>query len=172
MRPEPLHYIFDATVLSAFCVVGALGLLERRYAGRAHWAIEVQEEILRGVATVARLSDVLVATWLGEPLRCLAVDEIEKVRLRLGGRSRDRRHLGDAATTVIAKRQGWIVATDDRDAMLLARAEGAQAIGTIAILRACVRDGYLRSETAKELLDEMIDVHGRRLPEVSVEDLS
>ena len=55
---------------------------------RAHWAVEIQDEILRGIKEIPRLSDVLTASWLGEPIGCLAVDEIEKIRFRPGGKAR------------------------------------------------------------------------------------
>lgn len=164
-------YIFDASVLSAFCVVRRLDLLAERYAGRASWSVEVQDEIFRGLAAAPTLSDVLSADWLAEPIRSFAVDEIERVRLALGGTSRDRRHLGEAATIVIAEQYGLTVALDDRDATLLARARGLGTIGTLPILQACVRVGAVTGDEALRLLTEMREVHGRRLPFVTADDL-
>src|ERR1700693_5340715 len=94
--------IFDSSVLSAFAVVGQLDLLAARYDGRAHWTIEVYNEIDRGVADTPSLGPPLICPWLGEPIRSLAVVEIERVRQALGGRPRSRRHLGEAATIVVA----------------------------------------------------------------------
>lgn len=87
-------YVFDSSVLSAFCVAGRLDLLENRYAGRTAWTIEVQDEIVRGLGEAPSLSDLLSAPWLGEPVRSFAVGEIERMRRRLGGGLRDRRHSG------------------------------------------------------------------------------
>lgn len=171
MRRRRPGYIFDASVLSAFCVVGRLDLLAERYAGRASWSVEVQDEIIRGLAAAPTLSDVLSAGWLGEPIRSFAVDEIERARLALGGTSRDRRHLGEAATIVIAQRYSLTVALDDRDATLLARARGLGTIGTLPILQACVRAGAVTGDEALRLLTEMREVHGRRLPLVTADDI-
>src|SRR6266540_480165 len=115
----PLGNIFDSSPLSAFCVVGRLDLLEARFTGRAQWTIEVYDEIARGVTDTPVLSDVLTAGWLPEPVRSLAVDEIERLRLALGGKARDRRHRGEAATIVVATAQGYSVVFDDRDATRL-----------------------------------------------------
>lgn len=163
--------IFDSTVLSAFCVVGRLDLLEALYAGRASWTIEVQDEITRGLADTPSLSDVLVAQWLDEPTRSLAVAEIEQVRLALGGRPRNTRHLGEAATIVVARANGFMVAVDDYHANRYARSVGLGTTTTIAILRDCVRRGLLQADAATTVIDEMIDQHGRRLPRVGANDL-
>ena len=162
--------IFDSSVLSAFAVVGRLDLLAGRYSGRATWAIEVQVEIVQGLATAPALSAVLGAVWLGEPVHSFAVDEIERVRLALGGTSRDRRHSGEAASIVIAGTTGLAVAVDDRDATLLARTRGIGTIGTVPILQACVRSGAVTAEAAYRLIAEMRVQHGRRLPAVTIGD--
>lgn len=131
----------------------------------------MQDEILRGVAREPRLGEAMAARWLGEPLSSFDVDEIERTRLALGGTGRDRRHLGEAASIVVARRNGLVLAIDDRDATRLARARGVRAIGTIAILRAVLRTGGIDLDDALDLVSEMREVHGRRLPQVTAEDL-
>jgi predicted nucleic acid-binding protein len=163
--------IFDSSVLSAFCVVGRLDLLASRFSGRAHWTIEVYNEIDRGVADAPHLGDLLIARWLSEPIRSLAVVEIERVRLALGGRPRNNRHRGEAATIVVAQANGYIAAIDDYDATLFARSVGLGTTTTIAILRDCVRNGLLTADDAAALLDDMIDEHDRRLPRVGADEL-
>lgn len=167
----PRGNIFDSSVLSAFCVVGRLDLLAVRFAGRAHWTIEVYNEIDRGVAESPHLGDLLIAPWLSEPIRSLAVVEIERVRLALGGRPRNNRHRGEAATIVVAEANGYTVAVDDYDATLFARSLGLGTTTTIAILRDCVRNSVLTAEDAAQLIEDMIDVHGRRLPRVGADEL-
>jgi predicted nucleic acid-binding protein len=164
--------IFDSSPLSAFCAVGRLDLLEARFSGRAQWAIEVYDEIARGVPDTPVLSDVLTASWLPEAIRSLAVDEIERLRLALGGKARDRRHLGEAASIVIATAQGYVVVLDDRDATRLAQARGVGTTSTVAILREFVHAGVLTANDAQDLLYAMIDDHGRRLPRLGIGDLS
>ena len=167
-----LARIFDATPLSAFCLVGRLDLLEALFADRAQWTIEVYDEIVRGVADTPALSDVLSASWLTEPIRSLAVVEIERTRFALGGKSRDRRHLGEAASIVVAKTHGYVVAVDDRDATRLAQARGLGTTTTPAILRECVHAGILSASEAHDLRYAMIDGHDRRLPRLGIGDLS
>jgi predicted nucleic acid-binding protein len=169
---ETPENIFDSSVLSTFCVVGRLDLLEERYGGQAHWTIEVYNEIDRGVAETPSLAEILIAPWLSEPIRSLAVVEIERIRLALGGRPRDRRHLGEAATIAVAIDCGYIVAIDDYDATQFARSAGLGTTTTIAILRDAVRRAVLSVEEAVALIDEMIDGHGRRLPRVGPTELA
>ncbi|HZR92982.1 MAG TPA: hypothetical protein VFA44_11325 [Gaiellaceae bacterium] len=169
MRERPSEWIFETTVLSAFALVKRLDLLEDRYAGRAHWCLEVHHEVLAGISGRPRLGDVIGATWLGQPIQSFAVDRIERMRQRLGGGAADDRHRGEAASIVLAIDNDWIVATDDRDATRLARAEGLRTIGTPRILQACVRGGQLSAAEAVGLLGEMIDGHGRRLPRLTEE---
>lgn len=164
--------IFDSSPLSAFCVVGRLDLLAARFTGRAQWTIEVYDEIARGVPDTPVLSDVLTASFLPEPIRSLAVDEIERLRLALGGKAQDRRHRGEAATIVVATAQGYTVVLDDRDATRLAQARGLGTTSTVPILRECVQVGLLSANEAHDLLYAMIDDHGRRLPRVGIGDLS
>lgn len=165
-------HIFDTTPLSAFSLVGRLDLLEARFAGHAHWTIEVHQEIVRGIGDTPVLSDVLAGAWLGDPIRSLAVADIERVRLALGGKSRDLRHLGEAATIIVAGAHGYIVAVDDRDATRLAQAHGLGTTSTVAILRDCVHAGLLTAQEAQDVLYSMIEDHGRRLPRVGIGDLS
>jgi predicted nucleic acid-binding protein len=147
-----------------------LDLLEGRFQGHAHWTIEVKDEIIRGIAGTPQLSDVITAAWLDEPIRSLAVTEIDKVRRALGGKTDDRRHLGDAATIVVAGAESYIVAIDDYDAIRIAQARGLGTTTTIAILRECVGCGFLKPDEAHGLCDEMIDTHGRRLPRLEFPD--
>jgi predicted nucleic acid-binding protein len=171
MNALPGH-IFDSSPLSAFCVVGRLDLLQARFSGQGQWTIEVYDEIARGVADTPVLSDVLTTSWLPEPIRSLAVVDIERVRVALGGKSRDRRHLGEAATIVVAAAHGYVVAVDDRDATRLAQVRGLGTTSTVAILRACVHGGLIGAAEAHDLLYAMIDDHDRRLPRVGIGDLS
>lgn len=167
MGARPREWIFETTVLSAFALVGRLDLLEHRYAGRARWCLEVHHEVMAGISDHPRLGDVVGSAWLGQPIQSFAVDRIERVRQRLGGGAADDRHRGEAASIVVAIDKDWIVATDDRDATRLARAEGLRTIGTPRILQACVRGGQLSPAEAVGLLGEMIDGYGRRLPRLT-----
>lgn len=158
--------VFDSDVLRSFAVVDRLDLLERRYGAQARITIEVREEIASALPHEPALGAVLSGTWLFPPERSFAVDEIERIRLRLGGKARDRRHLGEAASIQVALERGWVLATDDRDATRLARAFGVSTTSTPAILRVCTRNSMISADEAFGLFSEMRDTHGRRLPEV------
>lgn len=160
-------WIFETTVLSAFAVVGRLDLLEHRYGGRAHWCLEVQNEVMAGLASFPTLGGVTGSPWLGDPRQSFAIDRIERIRQRLGGGSEDDRHRGEAATIVVAMDNDWIVATDDAEATRLARVEGLRTITTPRILQACAKDGQLSPGEALALLKEIIDLHGRSLPRLA-----
>jgi predicted nucleic acid-binding protein len=161
------RFVFDAGPLSAFARVGRLDLLEARYAGRALWTVEVRDEIERGVAHHSSLQQILRATWLGEPVRMTDPEElreIERLRWALGGREHEpHRHRGEAATIVLARREGATAVLDDRDARRLAIALGVPLTGTLGILKSAVGNGLLDPEEAQSLLQHMIEL-GVRLP--------
>lgn len=164
MPARPLDWIFDTTVLSAFALVGRMDILEARYGGRSCCPIEVQAEVISGISRHPSLGAIVGAAWLGTPVRLETVDQIEQIRQQLGGGILDDRHRGEAATIAVAAERDGIVVTDDTDATRLARAEGLRTINTTTILRAHVREGQLSPDDAVALLEEMIDVYGRRLP--------
>lgn len=161
---EELIYVFDTSVLRSFAVVGRLDLLETRYSGRARMTVEVRAEIALSTGYEPSLNAVLAAPWLLPAISSSAVDEIERMRWMLGGRSHDRRHLGEAGSIQVALESGWILAIDDRDAVRYAAVIGVPTVGTITILQASAIDQQLTPDEAVALLEEMIDVHGRRLP--------
>lgn len=163
---EELIYLFDTSVLRSFAVVGRLDLLETRYSGRARMTVEVRAEIASSTGYEPSLNDVLAAPWLLPAVSSSAVDEIERIRWMLGGKSHDRRHLGEGGSIQVALENGWILAIDDRDAVRYAAAVGVRTVGTIAILRALVSDHALSADEAIRLRDEMVNIHGRRLPPI------
>jgi len=157
-------FLFETTVLSAFALVGRLDLLEARYSSRACWVDAVHAEVLAGIGEHPSLGDVLVSAWLGPPIEVFAVAEIERVRQRLGAGRHNRRHLGEAASIVVARREGWTLACDDFDAGRVARDEGLPVVTTPMILRALVRHGQLTAGEASGLLLHLVEGQGRRLP--------
>lgn len=164
--PRPAgEFLFETTVLSAFALVRRLDLLGARYAGRAHWVDVVHSEILAGIGENPSLGDVLAVDWLTPPVEVLAVDEVEGVRQRLGAGRSNRLHLGEAASIVVARRDQLIIACDDFDAGRVAESEGVGVVTTPMILRALVRAEALTASGARGLLLEMIEAHGRRLPD-------
>lgn len=153
------QYVFDTGPLSAFARAGRLDLLETRYSGKGAWTVEARDEIRRGLSLYAELQVVLEASWLGQPIRLTDpehLQEIERVRWALGGTPKQpERHRGEAATIVVAELQGAVAVLDERDGRRLAGARGIPIIGTVGILKACVRDGQAPLNEAWEVLSEM-----------------
>jgi predicted nucleic acid-binding protein len=164
------RFVFDAGPLLAFARVRRLDLLEARYAGRALWTVEVRDEIQRALASIPPLGGILRADWLGEPVRMTDpadLVEIERLRRALGGTAEQPlRHLGEAATLVLARREGATAVLDDRDARRLAHALGVPLTGTLGILRACARAGLLSPEEAWAIVEQMKSTGARFPPDV------
>jgi len=161
------RFIFDSSPLSAFARAGRLDLLAGRYADRAMWTVEVRAEIARGSKAYPPLRGVLAARWLGDPVRLTDpadLQEIQRIRWALGGKSsRPRQHLGEASTIVLARREDAVAVLDDRDARRLARALGLHFIGTLGIIRAITREGLLDANEAWAIVQTM-RAQGFRMP--------
>lgn len=156
-------------MLSAFALGGRLDLLRDRYGGQATWTIVVHDELARGVREQPRLGHAVAIDWLGEPQPVTSVQRVENVRRRLGGRAPDQRHLGEATCIVLAEQIGAGVLLDDRDAKRIAEASGIRTGTTVSILKAAVANGQISAEQAKDLIDELIERYGRRLPRLPVD---
>lgn len=165
-------WILETTVLSAFAVGNHLDILAARYGDNAMWTTAVHAEIVAGIGNQPRLGDILVADWLGEPQAEFDVVAVENLRLRLGGRPADQRHLGEATSLVLAGRMGAALAVDDRDAKRAAENAGVSTVTTISILKAAIRDGQIAANEAAAMLHDLVDRHNRRLPRLSIEELS
>jgi predicted nucleic acid-binding protein len=162
-------WILETTVLSAFALAGRLDILRDRYRGCGTWTIAVHDELMRGVLDEPRLGDAVAAEWLGEPRAVFDVARVEQFRLRLGGRSGDKRHLGEATCIVLAQQIGAGILLDDRDAKRVAEGSGIGTGTTISVLKAAITDRQISAPQAKHLVDDLIDRDGRRLPRLSIE---
>jgi predicted nucleic acid-binding protein len=171
-HPVDLAWIFETTVLSAFALAGHLNILQELYRGRAMWTLVVHEELMRGVRGEPRLGDAVAAGWLGEPQPVFDVTRVEELRLRLGGHAGDGRHLGEATCIALAEQTGAGILLDDRDAKHLAEALRIPTGTTLSVLAAAVGGGRISAERASELVADLIDRHGRRLPRLTAEQFS
>jgi len=165
-------WIFETTVLSAFALAGRLDILRELYGRRAIWTLVVYDELMRGVKEEPRLGDVAAADWLGEPRPVFNVARVENLRLRLGGHSSDGRHLGEATCIALAERTGAGILLDDRDAKRLAEALKIPTGTTLSVLAVAIQEGQVSAHQASELVADLIDRHGRRLPRITAEQFS
>jgi predicted nucleic acid-binding protein len=168
---EPV-WIFETTVLSAFALAGRLDILRDLYSRRATWTLVVHDELMRGVREEPRLGDAVAAGWLGEPQPVFDVLRVEDLRLRLGGRSGDRRHLGEATCIALAEQTGAGILLDDRDAKRLAEALDMPTGTTLSVLKVAISEGLISSQQASDLVTDLIDRHGRRLPRLPAKRFS
>jgi hypothetical protein len=162
-----IRWVVDSSVLYCFGLATRLDILEEYCGGGATWTIAVQDELLRGTRYSSALGDAAVAPWLGEPQPIHDLGRAEELRLRLGGRPGDTRHLGEATCIALATKLGVGVLTDDRDAKRLAETLGLATGTSVSILKRAVRLKIITAGDASDLLAELIDHYERRLPRLS-----
>jgi len=160
-------WIFETTVLSAFALAGRLDIVRGLYGDRAMWTLVVHDELIRGMREEPLLGDAVAADWLGEPQPVFDTARVENLRQRLGGRSTDDRHHGEATCIALAERVGAGVLSDDRDAKRLAEALDIPTGTTLSVLAVAVRESQISADEASELVADLIDRHGRRLPRIT-----
>lgn len=165
-------WIFETTVLSAFALAGRLDIPRTLYRNRAVWTLVVHDELVRGMREEPRLGDAVAAGWLGEPQPVFDVARVEDLRLRLGGRAGGARHLGEASCIALAEKTGAGVLVDDRDAKHLAEALEIPTGTTLSILGTAVKGGKISDQHASELVADLIDRNGRRLPRLPADYFS
>lgn len=157
-------WVVDSSVLSFFALAGRLDVLEGFCGGRATWTVVVQDELLRGLRSEPSLGDAAAAPWLGDPQPVFYLAEVEELRLRLGGRPSDLRHLGEATCIALAERIGAGILADDRDAKRLAESLGMATATSLSVLKWAVSRKHLSAQDASDLVAALIERHSRRLP--------
>lgn len=163
------EWVIDTTVLSAFALGDALDVLESHCQGRASWTTAVYSEVLNGIADEPRLGSALVVKWLNEPQPVFEVERVEDLRLRLGGSSRDDKHLGEATSIVLAQQMNAGILVDDRDAKRLAETAGVRTGTTVSVLKRAVQSEQVTAVQAASMLNELKSRYGRRLPQLAAD---
>ena len=164
-----LDWVFETTVLSAFALAGRLDIVRELYSGRATWTLVVHDELIQGMKEEPLLGDAVAADWLGEPQPVFDTARVENLRQRLGGRTNDERHHGEATCIALAEQTGAGILVDDRDAKHLAEVSEIPTGTTLSVLTVAVREGRVSANEASELVADLIDRHGRRLPRLAAE---
>jgi predicted nucleic acid-binding protein len=158
-------YIFDTTVLSNFAAAGQMELLKVRYHDVAFTAVEVVDELRRGVkagyvyleSVVQQIESIDPDGWLGVLVPESTAEyhwrtEFDQV---LGP--------GEASCLALAISRRLTLATDDLAARRLAQEREVALTGTCGILIALVRNDALSLANANAMLLEMIQ-RGYRSP--------
>lgn len=147
-------------------------LLAGRFSDNGFWTNEVFWEVRNLADTYRDLEELSEKSWPGVPVECFDHENIQRVRISLGGTAANAtHHLGEATSIVVAKRESHVFVTDDQDATRVARYEGLRTSNTIAILRGLVADGVVSRSKAHELLMNMIDIGNRKLPRLEKREL-
>ena len=158
MIAAPRLVLLDNTVLTNFALVGQDNLPLRLWSDAARTTTTAYGEYLAGVATGILPAD----AW--RDLIQITLDEEEgafasRLTVRLGA--------GERSCLAVARSRSGALASDDLPARQWAREHDIEVTGTVGILLACVRRGYLDSDQANALLTAMIAA-GYRSPVASL----
>ena len=158
-RPVARPVLLDNTVLSNFALVGQTDLVMRLWheivctTPRAR--SEYEAAVSSGLVSAEAWADLPVVTLTEEEEAFAA-----RLSTRLGA--------GERTCLAVAAHRSGLLASDDLDARRAARGLDISITGTVGILISCVRRGYLSSDGANALLQEMRDL-GYRSPVDSVD---
>jgi predicted nucleic acid-binding protein len=147
--------VFDTCAVSNFALADALDILAGLYRGRAYITGFVAAEILRGIqAGHARLDGIPKAVrdgWLKETGLKRGEEKklFEALSVSMG--------LGEASSIAVAKKRGFVLASDDRAARMEAGRLGVSMTGTLGILAKAVRTGTCDLCAADDHLKKMIE---------------
>lgn len=139
--------LLDTTILTNFARVGLTPVISDLWGEQICTTVEALHEYQAGISTAG----LPPLAW--HELRVLELAPEEEILasdrfLRLG--------LGERTCLAVAAVRSAMLATDDRAARRAGRQFGIQVIGTIGILRSCVRQGLLSQSKAQTVLEEMI----------------
>jgi predicted nucleic acid-binding protein len=108
LDPDQGDWIFDATVVNNFHIMGRLPLLQQTFTGRAHIGDEVTAELDKGPAN----GKYRPPSWFTEePLSLMDYPDFDWLRRRWGSEPNADR--GEAASILLAERHHWVFVTDD-----------------------------------------------------------
>ncbi len=161
--------VVDNTVLSNFCRIGRLDLLNALF-DKVYVTYEVREEVLRGqeegygfLLQAANEIRAGADAWL-ELVGFQSSTEEEAFR-----RFVETLGYGEASCLTLAQSRGWLILTDDLRARHLARRSGLALTGTLGILALLVEKGVLDLASGDEVLHQMI-AEGYRSPNSSLRE--
>lgn len=146
--------IFDSCVISNFALTDTLWILKRLYEGRAYITDFVSVELIRGIHSgnekLKAVTFALQDGWLKETVLEGKEEKLlfEKLALSLGA--------GEASCIAVAKRRGYVFASDDMTARNEAAILEVSLTGTIGILYKAFKRKIINLNKGNEILKEMI----------------
>jgi predicted nucleic acid-binding protein len=147
--------VFDTTSVSHFARAGRLDVLDAITGGRKRLIPnEVATELQRGVAGHPAISEVFVLPWLTiVELDFPEVVHAAAFKSELGGAPVE--HLGECAALAWVKEHGGIGIVDDSAAVAMARHHQVPVRGTLSLIVAGHKQGFLDRLTAEVLVDDL-----------------
>jgi predicted nucleic acid-binding protein len=153
--------LLDNTVLTNFALAGQENLLLRLWPGVARTTTAAFGEYRAGVA-----AGILPADAWRDLIQITLTEEEDAFAAHLTARL----GAGERSCIAVAHSRSGALASDDLPARQWAREHDIEVTGTVGILLACVRRGYLDSDQANALLTAMIAA-GYRSPVASLDAL-
>jgi len=142
-----LLVLLDATILTNFAQVGLSDVLRQLWSAQSCTTTDALEEYKTGI----RAAGLPPLAW--KELSSLVLTREEQV---LASDLFPRLGIGERTCLAVAISRGAILATDDRPARRAAKRYDIEVIGTLGILRRCVKRNLLLQSEAQTLLEEMI----------------
>ena len=139
--------LLDATILTNFARVGLSYALSDLWGAEVGTTVNVLDEYETGIRTAG----LPPLAW--KELTPLILTPEEQV---LASDMFPRLGIGEQTCLAVAIRRGAILATDDKSARRAAKKWGIQVVGTLGILRTCVRQGLFSQSKAQTFLEQMI----------------
>ncbi|MGD0130669.1 MAG: DUF3368 domain-containing protein [Bryobacteraceae bacterium] len=129
--------VSDSSPLISLAKIEAFQLLDQLY-GKLTISAEVFREVVVSGAGLPGAAETSSSPWI-EVTRINRTNDLTDAQRRFG------LGLGELSTLILAKEIGadLVLLLDDRGARKLAQKDGLRVQGTIAVLEACYRKGYL-----------------------------
>lgn len=147
--------MLDTMCLNHFALAERLDVLRDLVIDRECWTTGVVvEELRQGATGHPLLSGTVGLDWIN----IIQLDTLDEIRCfvkwtRVIGSGR--RDLGEASVLAAAELRGAVAITDDREAVRVGRAHGAQVHGTVWLLAGACRDGKLTLVAAENLIEAL-----------------
>jgi predicted nucleic acid-binding protein len=139
--------VSDSSPLIALAKIDCFSLLQKLY-GQVVISREVYAEVVVAGAGLAGAADTSTSPWI-DVRQINNPADLTQAKLRFG------LGIGELSTMILAKEiQANLIIFDDLGARKIAQKEGFKVVGTLGILEACYRKGYLHD--LREAYDPMI----------------